>query len=147
MTTLSLSKGQPIDYAFMTSLIESISELQKQSTTISRISESAGSNAHASTPTKNLVFYTGYVEIVNTSSANDWGTGSVTYSFDAPGFKGTPIINVTAVQTAPGSKPEEVILGINSISSTSFTIKATFTKKDNPSIGVNIIAIGQPVSV
>ncbi len=141
------NKGQPIDYSYITQIVNAINDLQAEQNTKSKIAESsenAGESPLVELNSKNVVFYTGFVSIANDSTSTVH-TQTKTYSFKNAGFKQAPVVTVTASATsASGSVPEKVVLGISDVTATGFTIRMNFLEKDIPSIGVHIVAIGQP---
>lgn len=141
------NKGQPIDYSYFTEIVNSINKLEAKTTTKSSIAETIGDakSINASTPTNNVVIYTGYIAVSNddTTKAHQQSTSDV--QFKDVAFLKPPIVTVTPVSSTAQSIPEKVVLGLSNVTQTGCTVNINFLDKDIPSIGINIIAIGLPV--
>jgi hypothetical protein len=138
-------KGQPIDYQYILEIVKAINDLQSQSYTVSSIYN--GTKTNSTINTKDVVIYTGYQLCTNKNASDVTSSQSFTHNFSETGFLENPVITITPVLEGTGSRPEDVTVGIVSSGTTSVTFNVKFNTKDNPSVGVNIIAIGKAVKV
>lgn len=137
------SKGQPIDYSYISQMVRAINALEKKDATLSSVASSGAIGAQSTSmplPTKNLVVFTGYQVVSNPNKDSTSATlVSVNFSFGNINFAMPPIVNLTA---AGKDNPQKVSLGLTNIVSNGCDINVEFREKGIPSVGVHLIAIG-----
>jgi hypothetical protein len=142
------SKGQPIDYSYISQMVRAINALEKKDATLSSVAKSGAIGAQSESlplPTKNLVVFTGYKIVSNPNKDSTSATlVSVDFSFGNINFAQPPIVTAT---TSGKDNPQKVSLGVTNVGSNSCNINVEFREKGIPSVGINLIAIGYAAGV
>lgn len=139
-------RGQPLDVAFIYDLVNSVNQLWSKLT----VSVSAYASLWTVGGRKNIrnsevKIVTGYYKIGKTSVDSAGAKESFEYYFDIA-FKSIPVVVATAIATEGSSATSKS--GTATITSvTTNMVKGTvrFDDKGTIDMGVNIIAIGEPV--
>jgi hypothetical protein len=143
MTLIKPSKGQPIDYSYISNMVQAINNLESRTSTKSAVSSTDAIGSPQSTMTQintdNLVVWSGYRAFSNPSKETDNVTGSFDVTFDDVRFGQVPTVTVSVVAN---EKPETVSVGILEVTATKCKISVKFADKAVRSVRINIIAIG-----
>lgn len=139
------SKGQPIDYSYISQMVKSINALEsadsKKNATVAKSGAVGAKTESVVMMTKSTSIFTGYQTVTGSGVE---GIVTIDFSFGSVNFATPPIVTVTP---SSESNPQKVLLGITNVTSSSCTINVEFTEKNVPSVGINLIAIGYPAGV
>jgi len=141
-------RGQPIDYNYLYTIIDTINNISNSSNSTSFLSNVfvKENTSNYGSSTSDVSIDAGYVEIYpSPTDVSATKTQTAKYTFRAP-FKFAPIVTVSPIVIKDGSANHDAIIVIDSVTQTevSFTVKFPTTSTQKASIGANIIAVGIP---
>jgi hypothetical protein len=135
------SRGQPIDYIYLSNVAQSINYLESKIAEKSKISIGA---TQQDQETLKVKFETAKVDVTNPSEALNLNGVEVSHNFKS-GFKYAPTVSLAVQYTGNAAvKPDDINVIITSISESSVKMKVSFNVKTKATVTVHITAIGIP---
>ena len=135
------SRGQPIDYIYLSNVAQSINDLEAKIAQKSKISIG---DTQTDQETLKVKFETAQVKVTNPSAAVNLNGVEVSHNFKS-GFKYAPTVGLALQYTGTAAiKPDDINVIITSISEASVKMKVSFNVKTRETVTVHITAIGIP---
>lgn len=138
-------RGQPLDVTYIYQIVKAINDLSSQisPSTYKYVTVDTPTSGKQSVKASEARIIGGYVQV--TTSTTQTAGSSQNFFYDFPtDFKFSPVVTATAINVGNTDAGKDVMVTINSISTSRVEGVVKFNTGGDTSIGINLIIIGIP---